>query len=1394
MGQAKRGERDVRGRGAKAGVVLLLALALCAALLATSAQAKEVRLPLGTFGSAEQPSFGLPTGIAVDQGTHDLYVTQAGTSEQQSVTVSATAGKFKLKFQGETTVDIAFNAPATGTGSVQSALRALPAIGSEGVSVEGGPGDDVGSKPYVIHFERLLAETDVEQLGCENGSTPLSGGSGCAVATIEAGVPATLKRFHADGTPSSFSALGSNAIDGVGPGEDQVPANHLQAIGGVAVDNSGGPTDGDIYVTEGSFRVDNSPLIHVVNVFGPSGKYLGQLTEYKEGFTATGPSKPLNPACGIAVDDAGNVYFGTNTISNAQAHLTIHKYHPTANPVTNADNVANFAAGSLNTTACRLAAGAGPTAGYIFSSGATGASAEPEVLKLDAATGAVQYALAQTESTSLKRVEVVAVDPASGHVLAGVSREILEYDASGASPPLPRSGFEVTRPPRAFALDGASGDLYLISSRGSSHLDVYGPPVIVPDVAIEAASAIGPATATLNGTISAASGPSATCHFQYLTDAAFETQLKAAQEASEKGEQKTTAEIADAAFAGAQSAPCEPAGPFTGSGTSAVAAKVEGLAHETAYRFRIVGENSNGPSVGEIKNDLNNHLCQAITCPLFFETFGKPKVVGGAPIEVTTTAARISGEVNPGGQQTDFAVQYVTEAQFKASGFNEAISVPEPPEDLGSGTTFLAVSEQLSGLVPDTAYRFRLVASNVDGTTLGKERTFATFAPPTGLLDQRAWELVSPVPRMGEVWPPEPGPRGGMGGTCKACIPGWNARKAPMQASPDGNSVTYEGDPFFPGLASEANSYLSRRAEGGWQTTGLSEPQFEAQVFKAFSSDLSKAILLQAEPPLTAQAPPGYADLYLREEGKGLSTLITTKPPARSPGGGEAQAFKVTYAGANAGTEAAPAFSHVVLQANDALTEAVSGIAPKAPAVKASETDLYEWSGGQLHLVNVLPGNEKAAANAVIGSGLLLIQSENENLNFDHAISDDGSRVFWSTKPAGQVFIREGGTATTKVPDPGKFLTAAADGSKVLLSDGMVYDLEAKTLTDLTNGAGGFEGMAGTSEDLSRIYFVDTEALTPPEEENANGEAATKGKFNLYLSEEGALSFIGRLAALDGNTGGVASVGTWLPAAGNRLAQATADGRFLAFESTAPLTGYDNTIRKAAGCTVLGKEGSPSCFEVFEYDALSGKLSCASCNPSGERPLGGSNLSLINTDREFFPQPDNLPPKGEGRLFFESLDVLTPADKNGHIQDVYEFEPQGVGSCERAKGCLSLISSGQDPLDSQFINASATGDDAFFTTRAQLLPTDQNEFMDLYDARVGGGFEEPPLPVPCEGEACKGPLPSPPEQPGSGSSSLRVDEPPPPRPCAKGKVRRHGKCLKRPRRHRHAHRRRGGSR
>ncbi len=774
------------------------------------------------------------------------------------------------------------------------------------------------------------------------------------------------------------------------------------------------------------------------------------------------------------------------------------------------------------------------------------------------------------------------------------------------------------------------------------------------------------------------------------------------------------------------------------------------------------------------------------------EVWGKavdlPKAITESASVIGDTVT-MRGVVNANeGPPTSCVFQYV---EAKEKGFKGATSVPCTPAGSFTGNTNEAVSAEVSGLAEGT-YRFRLVASNEDGSKAGA-MLFFTISKQIGLPDGRAYEMVSPSQKAGEVIPPEPETQ--LGGSCGDCLPGVNDLSMPMQTHPDGSSVLYLGQPFAAGLAAGPNEYLAPRSSTGWGTQGLSAPTTTGR-FLAFSEKLSQAVLAQADPPLSPQAPirggKGFPNLYLQANG-GLEPVIATEPPNREPGD-----FEVSFGGANAGTILVPAFGHVAFEANDALTEAVGTIAPAAPEVEVgpacslpgAECNLYEWEGGELRLVNVLPGNVAAAGGAVIGAGRMLASfPAAEQANIENAISDDGSRIFWSSEQTGEVYVRVEGEETLEIPGAGSckeiepakeracFLTASPDGSTVLLSDGTIYELNGaetayEATIDLTETKGGFEGILGAAEDLSRIYFVDTAALTAESEENENGEHAETDELNLYGWEGGESSFIAILALGDQRFG-LSNYGALAASPSQRTAQVTLNGSYLAFMSLAPLTGYDNTRRGGGKCR---SSSTPACREVFVYAADSENLACASCNPSGEQPLGDSNLTLIRPQGPF-RQPGNLSREGEGRLFFESLDALVPRDVNASTQDVYEWEPNGVGSCKRAQGCVSLISSGQSPNDSMFVDSSDSGNDAFFITREKLLPRDKNDQLDLYDARVGGGFEEA-APAPCSPEACAGPIASPPAQPSAASNEVTGPGNPKPKRCKPGFVKKQGKCVK----------------
>jgi hypothetical protein len=780
-----------------------------------------------------------------------------------------------------------------------------------------------------------------------------------------------------------------------------------------------------------------------------------------------------------------------------------------------------------------------------------------------------------------------------------------------------------------------------------------------------------------------------------------------------------------------------------GSSKGVLEAGMYGLAFDPALEYE--GVHPAGVIYGLSEVGLGYILAPAESRP--------PVVESASTVSVASTDAALGGEVDPNGFATRYVFQYIGDAAYQANEpgdrFAGAAEAPLGGGALGGGTSAVSVGAVLRGLAPDVVYHYRLLADSHCNPAeeaevcevQGSAQTFRTYPSEAGgLPDGRVYELVSPLVKDGgEAFPLFP-----TRGSCQNCKPGINSGLFPVQSSPDGDAILYMGSPFsLTEGASQANQYLSRRTASGWQTSTLS-PLLQSTLagkYVGFDATLTEGVLLQGrEATLSAQAPEGYPNLY-GEPTSGtaqFTPLVTGTPPNRNLG-----EMRLTFAGGSAD------YSKLFFQANDALTEATAS-APAAIDGGAMEANLYESSGGALSLVNVLPGNEATAPGAGFGAGGS--GEGTATLDFSHAISDDGSRVFWSDA-AGQVYVREDGERTLEVPDhAGRFLTASANGAKVLLSDGHLYDLETEQTSDLTEGRGGFQGIAGQSEDLSHIYFVDTEALTPSSEENGNGEHAQTGRDNLYAWFEGTPTFVGVLLASDGTFEFI--YGTWKATPADRSAQASPDGRWLAFLSSARLTGDDNT----GACTFdsqTQKIVNGPCTEAYLYDSATGKLSCASCNRSGVTSLGPSHLPLLEGAPAAFGQPRYL--TDQGRLYFDSTDSLSPFDANNGVEDVYQYEQGSVGGCARAAGCVNLISSGHGPDDSNFLATDATGKNVFFTTRDRLVAADHDELVDVYDAREGGGIaaqSETVKQTECQGETCQSPPMTVPNDPRPASPSF----------------------------------------
>jgi hypothetical protein len=342
----------------------------------------------------------------------------------------------------------------------------------------------------------------------------------------------------------------------------------------------------------------------------------------------------------------------------------------------------------------------------------------------------------------------------------------------------------------------------------------------------------------------------------------------------------------------------------------------------------------------------------------------------------------------------------------------------------------------------------------------------------------------------------------------------------------------------------------------------------------------------------------------------------------------------------------------------------------------------------------------------------------------------------------------------------------------------------------------------GASKDGSVVYFVANGVLAPGAtpghcDRYAEEEPPPAGaSCNLYVSVPDPehpgrreTKFIAALSSEDGADWG-AGLSKELGISEGNLSSLTArvssNGRYLTFMSDRSLAGYQNEDSTSAHAGERLDE------EVFLYDSSTNRLICASCNPNGEgsgfkRPhgvldteLAGEGLGLLADRPEIWSNrwlAGSIPGwtfnitntataavyqtrylSDSGRLFFDSADALVPQDQNGK-QDVYEYEPQGVGDCQRSGGCVGLISSGTSGRESAFLDASESGNDVFFLTSAKLVSSDRDEAFDIYDARVCS--ESSPCltspaasPRPCEAtQTCRAAAPPQPPSQGAPASA-----------------------------------------
>lgn len=628
----------------------------------------------------------------------------------------------------------------------------------------------------------------------------------------------------------------------------------------------------------------------------------------------------------------------------------------------------------------------------------------------------------------------------------------------------------------------------------------------------------------------------------------------------------------------------------------------------------------------------------------------------------------------------------------------------------------------------------------------------------TSLPDCRAYELVSP-------------PEGGLGGGDVLSYQAVHQSPEPMQAAPllspgeveAGPAVLYTAEPFYKPAFGGPSEFLSRRTPAGWTTVNLTPAAVTSERIKtlAASTDLTRSLLSERGAEREASA---YANLYLQEvSGPTLRPLITTPPSHRSPeefGQAPANGERFRQEPSLLYASAAADLSRVVFEANDSLLPGAGALERELAEDVAAEVGagedhnyIYEWDAGGLSLVNVLPDG-RVAKHADLGKFYgERVFGEEEAPNLDHAVSADGSEVFWTDEETGNLYVREHSAKTTLIAAGGEFLAATPDGSRVLYSRAGVlyeYDVQSAQTLDLSHVVGekeGVQGLLGASENGEYVYFVATGELTG--QANGRGEKAAEGADNLYVHEpdpahpgQHTTRFITDLSPEDSLPDGQAhsQLKDWGRTVGDRTAAVSPNGLFMAFGSHGELTGVPN--------------GGPEIYlfsvEAANHGEPAGELACASCDPSGASNSGAELPRFTDawgTHEQRYVLDD-------GALLFTTTAPLVRQDTNGR-SDVYEFEA----------GAPHLISGGTGESPAVFADATASGSDVFFTTGQQLVTQDQDGIVNIFDAKVDGGRPAVTTPVPCSTpEGCGQQAPQTPgfQAPASTTPSGQGNLAPPP--------------------------------
>jgi len=194
-----------------------------------------------------------------------------------------------------------------------------------------------------------------------------------------------------------------------------------------------------------------------------------------------------------------------------------------------------------------------------------------------------------------------------------------------------------------------------------------------PTAVTNAATAVGIATATLNGTVNA-NGTTITVTFEYGKTTGYGRTATADQS------------------------------PVTGSTDTAVSSGLDNLEPNMTYHYRVVAQNIGNTVYGADVTFTTGAL--------------PPTAETQAATAITAAGATLNGMVNAKNDSTTVTFEYGT-----TLAYGTTVTADQSPVAGGSNT---AVSKAITGLTNNTTYHYRVAAQNSSGTIYGADMTLFT--------------------------------------------------------------------------------------------------------------------------------------------------------------------------------------------------------------------------------------------------------------------------------------------------------------------------------------------------------------------------------------------------------------------------------------------------------------------------------------------------------------------------------------------------------------------------------------------------------------------------------------------------------------------------------------------